>query len=447
MPQAPRDIPMTPDAVSYSSVDEASSLDAERSEENDRAAEATANTGTISTMAPSVPALPRATSISSTLPELVPLQLPIYSPQRNAILKKVRALVSRPITSAAFDSSFTWGKNGQFFQFEIHHQPARSATHLDELFITVTTFEGEDTLSTRLRMSRLAFSQFAQFVDYWDPHVAVHDDEFDGRFHSNSALLISGSRGTRPKFRGKVTTADYSFSRHEGGPFLDSREIFIGGVETGTDPIPLPRVFFGISHDTTVNTGPLKSFTEETWLTFHPDGTYSWHTVSAPQTVHKATLSNDPNCIIGRGKAKLHVKGVVKGTLLIYSENKIVIDDDLLYARDPEVSTKADDFLGLVSAKDIEIAPPSVTGPGDLKIYAAILAKGWFRVTHLYSRHEGTLHIYGSLSAGSISATEPRYATRIRFDKRFEKMRPPNFPMTNRYEITEWDERWVVAPK
>ena len=31
---------------------------------------------------------------------------------------------------------------------------------------------------------------------------------------------------------------------------------------------------------------------------------------------------------------------------------------------------------------------------------------------------EATLYIYGGLTAGSISATEPRYATHIQFDKR-----------------------------
>jgi hypothetical protein len=153
-------------------------------------------------------------------------------------------------------------------------------------------------------------------------------------------------------------------------------------------------------------------------------------------------LEKASGCIIG--KSKLHVKGIVKGLWLVYGENKIIIADDVLYENDPEIFPASGDFLGLVSAKDIEIAPPAVTGPGDLKVCAAILAKGRFRVPNIYARESGTLHIFGSLSAGSLSATEPRYATRIRFDKRFEKMRPPNFPMTNRYEITEWDERWMV---
>jgi hypothetical protein len=338
------------------------------------------------------------------------------------------------------DSAFVWVKNGQRFQFDFTPLPARSATGLDELLVTVSTIDGGDTLSTELRMRRLAFSQFAQFVDFWDPQVAIHDDEFDGRFHSNSALVISSSGGAQPKFHGKVTTAGYSVRRAETGFFLDPRKVFLEGIEEGADHIPLPRMFLSIPNDT----AHVKTFTEETWLTFQPDGAYTWRSVSVSAIEHRAALPSTSYCFIGKGKAKLHVKGVIKGTLLIYSENKIVIEDDLLYAGDPKIFPASEDFLGLVSAKDVEIAPPAVTGPGDLRIDAAILAKGCFRVSHIYTRETGTLHVYGSVSAGSISATEPRYATRIHFDKRFEKLRPPNFPMTNKYEIIEWDERWMV---
>lgn len=372
--------------------------------------------------------------------KLVPPKLALSSPQRRAILKKVKAFVAKLPALAASDSSFALEKDGQRFQFAVRHLPAGSATGFDELGVTVSTVEGGDTLSTRLRMRRMAFSQFAQFVDYWDPQVALHDDELDGRFHSNSALVISGSGGTQPKFNGKVTTASYSIRSAGTSPFLDYRQIFLDGLEEGADHIPLPRVFSGIPRDT----AHVQTFAEETWLTFHRDGAYTWRTASAPETEHRAVLEKAQGCIIG--KNKLHVKGIVKGLWLVYGENKIIIADDVLYEKDPEIFLSSGDFLGLVSVKDIEIAPPAVTGPGDLKIYAAILAKGRFRVPHLYTRESGTLHIFGSLSAGSISATEPRYATRIRFDKRFEKMRPPNFPMTNRYEIAEWDERWMIAP-
>ncbi|MCI0692585.1 hypothetical protein L0337_11350 [candidate division KSB1 bacterium] len=384
--------------------------------------------------APLVEHLRRPSHPPSARPALVSFKMPVPSSQRKAILKKVK----KWITANALDSSLVWEKDGQYFNLRLHHQPAPSATGLDELLVTVTTIDDGDTLSTRLRMRRLAFSQFAQFVDYWDPQVAVHDDEFDGRFHSNSALVISGSGGTQPKFRGKVTTASYSIRSDRAPVFLDREKVFLDGIEEGADRIPLPRVFLGIPRDNS----HVQTFVEETWLTFHRDGRYTWRSASGPQAEHRAAPEKAPGCIIA--KSKLHVKGVVKGLWLVFSENRIIIDDDVSYQQNPEIFPASNDFLGLVSAKDVEIAPPAVTGPGDLKIYAAILAKGRFRVPHLYTRQTGTLHVYGSLSAGSISATEPRYATRIRFDKRFENMRPPNFPMTNRYEITEWDERWIV---
>ncbi|TLY49034.1 MAG: hypothetical protein E6K50_10745 [Gammaproteobacteria bacterium] len=86
-----------------------------------------------------------------------------------------------------------------------------------------------------------------------------------------------------------------------------------------------------------------------------------------------------------------------------------------------------------------------MTGPGDLEIQAAVYARRRFVVTDYDAPREGTLLIYGSLTAGSLSATEPRYATRYEFDKRFEYERPPGFPMTDRYEIESWDTQWREA--
>ena len=42
-----------------------------------------------------------------------------------------------------------------------------------------------------------------------------------------------------------------------------------------------------------------------------------------------------------------------------------------------------DDYLGLVSERDIVVADPKVTGRGDLEISAAIYARGWFRVDNI----------------------------------------------------------------
>ena len=52
------------------------------------------------------------------------------------------------------------------------------------------------------------------------------------------------------------------------------------------------------------------------------------------------------------------------------------------------------------------------------------------------------MFIYGSLTAGTILETEPRYATKLDYDKRFEYLRPASFPMTRRYEVDSWDQDW-----
>jgi hypothetical protein len=131
--------------------------------------------------------------------------------------------------------------------------------------------------------------------------------------------------------------------------------------------------------------------------------------------------------------------------VVVYSPEGIIVEGSLIYAHDPHSSPDADDYLGLISSKDVEIAPPNVTGPGDLEIHAAIYAKRRFVVTDEHSTGTATLLIHGSLTAGSLSATEPRYATRYDFDRRFEQVRPPGFPVTNRYEVETWDAQWRDA--
>ena len=76
-------------------------------------------------------------------------------------------------------------------------------------------------------------------------------------------------------------------------------------------------------------------------------------------------------------------------------------------------------------------------------IDAAIYAGRRFVVTGIDHVRTATLRIYGSLACGTISATEPRYATKIDYDTRFERQRPPGFPSTNRYEVANWNGQWT----
>ena len=224
-------------------------------------------------------------------------------------------------------------------------------------------------------------------------------------------------------------------------------DIFLGGLETGVRPIRLPKHFVPFADNEEVTRDQVHRFAEDTRITFRADGSYvaeALDTDTPRQLI--ASLSDNTTYIVADEKVALHVRGTVNGKVLVYSPVRIIIEDDLVYAANPDEYPDADDFLGLVSDKYVDIASPRVTGPGDLTIHAAIYAKRRFNVRRFNARNHSLLYLYGSLSAGTLSATEPRYATKIRFDPRLDELRPPGFPLTNRYEVESWDEAWTVAP-
>lgn len=377
-------------------------------------------------------------------PKLLPAKMPLSEQQEKTLLKQVTKLTEKPGERELPDTTLVFEKSNQKFEIQIQHLPAKSATELDEVLFDITTQENGKMLSTQVRTRRLAFSNFAQLVDYWDPLVAVHDDVFEGRFHSNYAFAISRSKGIGPQFHGKVTTAAYDVKTSGDFPIIDQNSIFIEGIETGVKQIRLPQTFSPFSDHSKLNRDQVLMLSEESWITFQQDGSYTWRSKFSPAVEHRAKISALSFFIVGDKGAKIHVKGTVNGKVLVYSADDVIIDNDLFYAHSPEKLPNSNDYLGLVSERNIEIAHPSVTGSGDFHVYAAIYARGWFRIPNLNSSGEAILYIYGSLSAGSLTATEPRYATHIRFDKRLETRRPPNFPLTERYEIVDWDKTWEI---
>lgn len=363
--------------------------------------------------------------------------------QRKRLLKELNKLAEKLPEMSFADTVLVWNIKDQAYRVRVRHQPVRTETDLENVTVQVHTVRDGKALVTEVKMKRLAFSSFAQFVDYWSPYVAIHDDRLVGRFHSNTSFVVSNDWGVKPQFHGKVTTAGYRIKKGGQFPFFDYDSMFLGGLETGTRVIHMPKGVLPFTEEATMDSSRLHVVSEETWIRFHRDGRYAWRTKSQPERVYHQELPDEASFIIvGRNKATIHLKGVVNGKVLVYTHGKIIIDDNLVYARHPEVVAFADDYLGLISEDNVEIAHPSITGEGDLYIHASIFARDEFRVRNLYGHGEAMLYIYGSVSAGSISATEPRYATHVQFDKRLAYRRPPHFPMTDRYEITDWDGYW-----
>ena len=207
-------------------------------------------------------------------PAIVPAKIAMSPKQQTALKKRLMKLIDKFNKLELSDTTFRFERQGQLFEVSISNQPAQNPTELDELIAEITTERDGATLSTRLRLRRLAFSNFAQLVDFWDPQVAVHDDEFEGRFHTNYAFAISRSRGIGPKFHGKVTTAAVRVKTSGEFPIIDESSIFIGGIETGVKQIRLPKSFSLFSRRSTLPAEMVHSIASETWITFAKDGSY-----------------------------------------------------------------------------------------------------------------------------------------------------------------------------
>jgi hypothetical protein len=274
--------------------------------------------------------------------------------------------------------------------------------------------------------------------------VQLHDDEIVGRFHSNTRVKLLYDSRTAPKFLGKVTTSARSFDLESHVRKRDS-EIFRGGKETRAGRIELPESVQPFAWAPRDNDARVHEFTSDTHIRFYPDGSYTWRTRDAlASTINKPSAY--PVYFIAAPGVTLYAQGIVGGRVLIYSPTRIVIEGNLIYADDPRDAPDSGDFIGLVSNRYVEVAPPGVTGPGDLEIDAAIFAGRRFIVTSIDHPRTATLRVYGSLAAGTLTATEPRYATKIEYDDRFERERPPGFPSTNRYETAAWDGQWTETP-
>jgi len=377
----------------------------------------------------------------AVLPKPVEPREPMTAEQREMLGERVEDWAEN-YSRVPPRKAVSWEHQGQRYVATFTEHDAFGETGIGEVVIEIATEADGDRWSTKIRLKQLAFSRFAQFVDRWDRGVALHDDEVDGWLHSNSRMRVAASRDARPELLGKVT-ASRGVETVFDGPFRRD-SIFVGGLETGVRPIAMPKTPMPFG-DQPLDPNRVLRFEDAAWLTFYGDGTYAWAPGESAEPSARLALPSAPFYFIGAPDTDLHVKGTVKGRVLVYAPDTIVIDGDLLYARDPRSDAGSDDFLGLVADNHVMVAPPGVTGGGDLTIDAAIYARRRFSVRNYGKKERATLAIYGSLTAGSLSATEPRYRTKIEFDRRLEGERPPGFPMTDRYEVEDWEPAWIAA--
>lgn len=348
-------------------------------------------------------------------------------------------------TAAQPRATASWEQDGTRYEVEFVREPAPTDTALERVVAAVIADEQGRRMHTLLTLKRLPFSGFAKVIDRWDPMVQLHDDEIVGRTHINSRFNLLHDSQATPKLLGKVSTAASGFNLQSTGRRRGS-EVFRRGVETGAGRIVLPEQAQAFAWAEQESGARVHRLAGDTRIRFHADGRYSWHEPASNSALEDQATPGQPVYFIGASGATVFVQGIVAGMFLVYSPRRIVIEGNLAYSRDPRVVADSADYLGLVSDGDIEVASPRVTGPGDLEVDAALYARRRFVVTDIDHSRTATLRIYGSLAAGSLTASEPRYATRIEYDPRFERERPPGFPATNRFAAEDWDGVWTEEP-
>jgi hypothetical protein len=376
--------------------------------------------------------------VAEPKPEGTPEAMP--QPEQVMLTRNVKELATRLLDTNTTATSISWQQDGQQYSARVMRQPAADSTGLEQVIAEIVTSKDGKRMKTRLSLKRLAFSHFTQLVNNWDPNILLHDDVIDGRFHSNSEISLSAMNGVKPRFFGKVTTAAQKVTFNSFNT-RRNKDVFQGGFETKTDRVTLPRdmpdVVNGGNGETT-----RRVFDQDTRIIFNPDGSYVYRPANGEGSLQRSEPSEQPQYLIAEKGSKLYVRGTVRGIFTVYSSSDIEIEDDLVYLKDPRQTVISRDFLALISGRDIKVAPGAVTGPGDLNVHAALFARRRFFTEEIDRGKAATMFIYGSLTAGTISATEPRYATKLDYDKRFEYLRPASFPMTRRYEVDSWDQDW-----
>jgi len=343
-----------------------------------------------------------------------------------------------------------WEIDGDLYQVAVERKPADDQMGLERVTVKLRSEQDGKTLETQLELKRMAFSNYTHFLNKnevapgFGNIIAFNDDVIEGRFHSNAEIIVGYSRKTKPEFLGKVTTAAkrVAITKNRDTVKLSKAkrdQIFLGGIEMGVAKIDLPGKFVPFPYNTRVTEAQIHRFDKDTHLIFEDGGSVLIQESEKP--ARSVTLGDQPQYFFAEGKTRLHVKGVVKGQVLVYSPYDIIISDSLIYAHQPD-ALLADNYLGLVADHDVIVDEPKVTGDKDIDIHAAIYAKRRFKVKRYRTRSNNTLSVYGSITSGLPAPTEPRFKTHLAFDDRFEKFRPPGFPMTDRFELDSWDESW-----
>ena len=303
----------------------------------------------------------------------------------------------------------------------------------------------EDSLSAYFSY-QMALSKYFWFTNseagvYW-----ITGDSAWGPIHTNGVLRTSGS----PVFFGKVT----AFRGISPNPARrGNRAHFYGGWEVGTEVDYPTDMSHLIAAANAGNGGAPPNekciYNQPTQFEFLSDGRVVRQVGSDPPDTVSLSVIAPTGAIYG--SENIHVKGTLNGQVTIYSEKNIFIEDDIVYADDPNANPNSDDILGLVAGQNVIIAE-NAQNNNDVRIQACIMAiNGSFGAENYNGRPvSGRIYLTGSVAqdrrgpVGTFSrwsnSVTHGFLKSYRYDSRLMNMAPPNYPYVRSLHLVSWWE-------
>ena len=329
-----------------------------------------------------------------------------------------------------------------------------------------------------------SYSSFAMYTCNENGSPWTAGDTCNGKFHSDTTLIIGGSSGQSAVFNGSVSV----------GNGIDST----GAVSAGAHPqfkqgAPINGVKLGwlnnfnavtttTGYDSSDFGGASKAKNRDIYIQLYNDGTVDvdtgapywgnaktkngagwYHATKLRNRVPITQLGNNGNIAAGAGigvmgimdtgaTGNIHVRGTLSGKLTIANlgHGNVFIDSNVVY------NDTSKDLLGLVAADTMYITYDSANTKGSVKIQGAILAKT-FAAQQPDSNYiptpvvnKAALFLYGSLAqknrgraGGGDAITGTGFQKRYTYDWRFAggSNAAPSYPTLPYFQILSWYDR------
>lgn len=299
-----------------------------------------------------------------------------------------------------------------------------------------------------VEMFRRPLSYYAYFTDiepsniyFIGPEVlSGHPGEIvNGPLHTNGRLNFAGS----PTFNGPVTSTTMWY----GHPSYSNNPVF-----NATANFSAPREFLheaDFSELTTAAATQGISFDTEVELEFLDNGNLRvWDVATGDESeISHSDIVNSGGLI--HSTSRVSVRGTVKGSYTLFSQEDIIINGDLVYEEHPDDNFDTEDMLGIVSNSNVRISEDAhlENGSQDVNVHASIVALGTSFGADNYNTGSprGDLNLLGGIiqvQRGPVGTFGRRsttgYAKNYSYDERFQERVPPFFPRQNFYSVKHW---------